>query len=222
MKIPLSSFVSVRQLSREWSAWVWCPAALFGIAALTISLTGCGSQRPIKYYQVTYPSKSFVAQDAINTTLMVRSFEASPLYIDNKIVYGFASPEMGTYEYQRWAEPPVQIIQNALVRGLRASGRYQAVYTLRADPDGRFLLAGQLYDFKEVDGAAIVARLTFEVRLRDRKTGKTVWNHSYTYDQPAAEKTVPAFVDAMDKNIQRSVQEVQAGLDEYFRSHPVE
>jgi hypothetical protein len=26
----------------------------------------------------------------------------------------------------------------------------------------------------------------------------------------------------MDKNLQRSVQEVSAGLDEYFRAHPVE
>jgi ABC-type uncharacterized transport system auxiliary subunit len=220
MKMPLSSFV--RQISRHSSDWVRCAAALSGIAALSIGLTGCGSQRPIKYYQVTYPSKSFVAQDAINTTLLVHSFEASPLYLDNKIVYGFESPEMGTYEYQRWAEPPVQIIQSALVRGLRASGRFQAVYTVRADPSGRFLLAGQLYDFKEVDGASIMARLSFEVRLRDRKTGKTVWQHTYAYDQPAAEKTVPAFVEAMDKNVQRSVQEVQAGLDEYFRSHPVE
>src|SRR5271169_2948111 len=88
-----------------------------------------------------------------HTTLLVRIFEASHLYLDDKMVYGFDSPEMGTYEYQRWSEPPVEILQNAIVRGLRSSGRFKAVYTLRADPDGRFILAGQLYDFKEVDGA---------------------------------------------------------------------
>ncbi len=194
-----------------------------GLALLAVLLTGCGSPRPIKYYQVTYPTKSFVAQDAINATLMVRAFESSHLYLDDKMVYAFDTPEMGTYEYQRWADPPVEILQYALVRGLRSSGRFKAVYTLRADPAGRFILAGQLYDFKEVDGpSSIVARLSYEVRMRDRKSGTTVWEHSYNYDEPASEKSVLAFVNAMDKNIQRSIQEVQAGLDEYFRANPLQ
>jgi ABC-type uncharacterized transport system auxiliary subunit len=221
MKIPQSSFAKTKNLARA-GAGVTRRVTLTGFALITLSVAGCGSARPIKYYQVTYPTKSFVAEDAINTALMVRSFEASHLYLDDKMVYGFDSPEMGTYEYQRWAEPPVEILQNALARGLRSSGRFKAVYTLRADPDGRFILVGHLYDFKEVDAATTVARLSYEVRLRDRKTGTTVWDHSYTYDEPASEKNVPAFVTAMDKNVQRSVQEVQAGLEEYFRAHPVQ
>jgi len=191
-------------------------------ALLVFGLASCGSQRPIRYYQVTYPTKSFTAPDAVNTALLVRAFQAPHLYLDDKIVYGFDSPEMGTYEFHRWSEPPVEILQNTLVRGLRATGRFKAVYTMRADPDARFILTGQLYDFREVDGSAILARLNYEVRLRDRKTATTVWEHSYSYDEPASEKSVSAFVLAMDKNLQRSVQEVQAGLDEYFKANPVQ
>ncbi len=186
-------------------------------------LAGCGANHPIKYYQVNYPTKDSVAPDAVNTSLMVRAFETSRLYLDDKIVYGFDSPEMGTYEYQRWAEPPVEILQSSLVRGLRASGRFKSVYSTRTDPGGRFILAGHLYDFKEVDSAnGIVARLNYAVRLRDRKAASTVWEYSYNYDEPAAEKSVTAFVVAMDKNLERSVQAVQTGLQEYFRAHPLE
>jgi ABC-type uncharacterized transport system auxiliary subunit len=183
-------------------------------------LGGCGSPRPIKYYEVNYPTKSFVAPDAIGATISVRIFETSPLYLDNKMVYGFDSPELGTYEYQRWVEPPAELLQMSLVRGLRASGRFKGVYTLRGDTNSPYILGGQLYDFKEVDGPTIVARLNYEVRLHDRKSGMNVWNYSYNRDEPAAEKTVNAFVQAMDKNLQRSVQEVQAGLEEYFKAHP--
>jgi uncharacterized protein (UPF0548 family) len=56
--------------------------------------------------------------------------------------------------------------------------------------------------------------------LRDRKTGDAVWNHIYSHDEPASEKNIAAFVEAMNKNVQRSVQEIQAGLEEYFRAHP--
>jgi ABC-type uncharacterized transport system auxiliary subunit len=193
------------------------------LAAIVALLAACGSGRPIKYYQISYPTAMpRPAADAINTTLLVRPLEASHLYLNDSIVYGFDSPEMGTYMNQRWVAPPVEMLQESLVRGLRASGRFHAVYTLRADPSGgQFILGGQLYDFKEVDGASIVARLSFEVRLRDRKNGVTVWNFMYNHDEPAGEKTVSAVAEAMNKNVQRSVAEVQTALEEYFREHPV-
>ncbi|HUN62402.1 MAG TPA: ABC-type transport auxiliary lipoprotein family protein [Candidatus Sulfotelmatobacter sp.] len=200
------------------------PAGLLaGSLVLTLLLAGCGAPRPIKYYGLSYPTKSTVAPDAVNASLMVRPFEASPLYLDNKIVYGFDSPEMGTYEFSRWANSPVEIMQIAFVRGLRSTGRFQAVYTVRSDPNGRFILGGHLYDFKEVDSSSnVLARLTFVVYLRDRKTGRTVWDYSYNHDEPASEKSITAFVEAMNKNLQRSVQEVDAGLQKYFSANPVQ
>jgi ABC-type uncharacterized transport system auxiliary subunit len=196
-------------------------SGLLSLAILLLTLSGCGSTRPIKYYQITYPTAATTPSDVIDAIVMVRTFEASHLYLDDKIVYGMDSPEMGTYQYQRWAEPPVEILQNSLVRGLRATGRFKGVYNLRSDINGQFVLAGHLYDFKEVDGSTIAARLSYETRLRDRKSGLTVWNHVYNHDEPVSEKNLSAFVQAMDKNVQRSVQEVQASLEEYFRAHPL-
>jgi ABC-type uncharacterized transport system auxiliary subunit len=190
---------------------------------LALLLAACGAPRPIKYYALSYPSKNTVASDSVNASLMVRPFEASALYMDDKIVYGFDSPEMGTYEFSRWANSPVEIMQIALVRGLRSIGRFQAVYTVRSDPNARFILGGHLYDFKEVDSpSGVVARLDYIVYLRDRKTGRTVWDHSYRHDEPATEKSITAFVLAMDKNVQRSVQDVDNGLAQYFRTNPLQ
>lgn len=195
--------------------------SVMGIIVLTAALGGCGSGRPVKYYGLNYPKTAPVASGAIDVTLVVRPFDANHLYLDDKIVYGFDSPEMGVYENHRWLEPPVESLQDALVRGLRASGKFRAVYSLRSDVNGQFVLGGHLYDFNEVDLNPMVARLSYEARLRDRKTGSTVWSHFYSHDEPASEKSINAFVLAMDKNVQSSVQEVQAGLEEYFRAHPL-
>jgi ABC-type uncharacterized transport system auxiliary subunit len=196
-------------------------SSMAGLVALALC-AGCGSSRPIKYYQITYPTKSFVAQDAIDATLVVTPFESSHLYLDNRIVYGFDSPEMGAYQYQRWADPPVEMLQNVLVRGLRSTGRFQGVYTVRSGSAAQFILGGRLYDFREIDRPAIVARLSFDIFMRDRKSGAVVWTHSYSYDEPVAEKTVVAVATAMDKNVQRSVQEIENGLTDYFRAHPTQ
>jgi ABC-type uncharacterized transport system auxiliary subunit len=222
MKNEVSLITTVRNVAPGAHCFYCWSRRVLVFAAMAAVLTACGSARPIKYYELTYASTAPTpSPDAINATLLVKPFEASHLYLNDMIVYGFDSLEMGTYQNERWAEPPVEMIQYALVRGLRATGRFRAVYTIRSDVNGEYVLAGHLYDFKEVDGSSIVARLRYEVRLRDRKMGATVWTHLYKYDEPASDKSVLAVATAMDKNVQRSVQEVQSGLEEYFHAHPL-
>jgi ABC-type uncharacterized transport system auxiliary subunit len=212
-------FFAIRISDKARSSERWSLVLFLIFVALVCGQAGCAG-RPIKYYQLTYPEAVPATPDAINTTILVRPLEASRLYLDDKIVYGFAGPEMGTYQSHRWDAPPVEILQDSIVRGLRASGRFRAVYTIRSDANAEYVLAGQLYDFKEVDLNPMVARLNYGVRLRSRKAGDIVWNHIYSHDEPASEKTVVAFVEAMNKNVQRSVQEIQTSLEEYFRAHP--
>jgi ABC-type uncharacterized transport system auxiliary subunit len=193
----------------------------FTIPALVLLLAGCGASRPVKYYQLTYPSPAPTAQSALNVSLLVRSFDGTHLYKEDRIVYGWNTNEIGVYDTHRWIAPPVEMLQNAIVRGLRSSGQFRSVTIARGEGGGDYAVGGYLYEFGEVDGAEITARLHFVVRLRDRKTGDILWTHNYNHDEPATEKSVPAVVVAMDKNVQRSVQEVNAGLAEYFQAHPL-
>ena len=198
-------------------------AAIFRLAAVVLFLGGCGAARPSQYYQLTIPGDAPAAREVDPTpvTLLVGALLASDLYREDRIVYSTAGEEMGTYEYQRWAEPPTEMIQEVLLRELRSSGHYRAVFAHRSDTNGDFLLRGRLYDFKEVSGNAMVARLTVDFEMRDLKSGATVWTHYYHHDEPVNGKTVSAVVGALDKNVQRSVKEVLEGLDQYFASHPV-
>ena len=203
------------------------PAVASGVilAAIlaTAALGGCGAERPSKYYQLTIPGDMTGAPpaDPAPVTLLLGTWLTSHLYRDDRIVYSSAGQEMGTYEYQRWAAPPAEMIEEVLLRQLRASGRYRAVYSQRSNANGDFLLRGRLYDLKEISGRSMQAKVTFEVELRDLKTGATVWTHFYTQDEPVSGKDVANVVAALDKNVQQGVKEVVAGLDQYFASHPL-
>ena len=219
MRIQEHFAFSVQQLARLTARMprLGISSAVFAV----VLLSGCAKPRAIKYYQITYPSNVSVSQEMIDTMLLVRSFDASHLYLDDRIVYGYDSPEMGTYEDERWAGPPVEMLRDSIVRGLRSSGMFKGgVYIARSDLGGRYLLSGHLYDFRELDAATVSARLAFEARLWDRKTRTLVWSHSYSFDEPAAEKSVSAVAVAMDRNVQRSVQAIAADLTEHFKAHP--
>ena len=197
-------------------------AALFSCALIAVFLGGCGAARPSKYYQLTVPADApnGSATDPVPLTLLVGNLQASHLYREDRIVYSTGGEQMGTYEYQRWAEPPTEMMEEVLLRELRASGRYRAVYAHRSNINGDFLLRGRLYDFKEVAGNPIVARVIVEFEMRDLKNGTTVWTHYYQRDEPVSGKDVPAVVAALDRNVQQGVKEVLASLDQYFASHP--
>lgn len=193
-------------------------------------LGSCGAARPSKYYQLTVPGAAGAqtadsapegkASDPIQLTLLVGNLMASHLYREDRIVFGGAGEQMGTYEYQRWAEPPTEMVQEVLLRALRSSGRFRAVYVQRSNINGDFLLRGRIYDFKEVSGNPMTARVTMELEMRDLKAGATVWTHYYQHDEPVSGKDVPAVVAALDRNVQLGVKEVLGSLQEYFAAHP--
>ena len=185
---------------------------------LAAGVAGCGKAKPIRYYQINYPSLSSAGPEQTNVNLLVRVFFSSHLYREDRIVYGGTTPQMGTYTYERWSAPPIDMLQDAMVRGLRTSGRFNSVTALRSDSNGDFILTGHLYDFKEISGTEIVARINFDAELRELKTGKIVWSHTYNHDEPSQGTGVSAVAAAMDKNVQLSVKEVEAGLGEFFRT----
>jgi ABC-type uncharacterized transport system auxiliary subunit len=186
-------------------------------------LSGCGAARPSKYYQLTVPNETVAAPgaDASPVTLLVGNLLTSHLYREDRIVYSSGSGQMGTYEYQRWTEPPTEMVEEVLLRELRASGRCRSVYAHRSNTGGDYLLHGRLYDFKEVTGSPIVARVSFELEMRDLKSGAMVWMHGYTHDEPVSGKDVTAVVAALDRNVQLGVKEMVGSLGQYFAAHPV-
>src|SRR2546425_3348769 len=198
-------------------------ALITAFALMVGLLSGCGATRPSKYYQLTVPADPPAVEkaDTIPVTLLLGALMTSHLYREDRIVYGNDGEQMGTYEYQRWAEPPAEMIQEVLLRELRASGRYRAVQYRRSNMQGDFAIRGHLYDFKEVTGEQMAARVTLELEMRDLKNGATVWTHYYTHDEPTSGKDVPAIVAALDKNVQRGGKEVVESLDQYFAAHPV-
>ncbi len=173
----------------------------------------------MQYYQLSVPTGLAQAEpNASGVALALGPLVASHLYREDRIVYGSGAEQMGTYEYQRWTEPPAEMIQEVLLRELRASGRYKEVTPQRSSGHTDYVLRGHLYDFKEVSGSPVIARVTAEWELYDVKSGATVWTHHYGHDEPVSGKDVPAMVAALNQNVQKAVGELKAGLDQYFAS----
>src|ERR1700676_1788909 len=168
------------------------------------SLAGCGATRPMQYYQLTVPPDVHHSEtNPSGISLALGPLVASHLYREDRIVFGSGPQQMGTNKFQRWTEPPAEMIEEVLLRELRASGRYREVFTQRSASHADYVLRGRLYDFKEVSGSPLQARVTVEFELRDMKSGSTVWSHYYNHDEPVGGKDVPRWGGRPDGKGQR-------------------
>jgi ABC-type uncharacterized transport system auxiliary subunit len=185
-------------------------------------IAGCGAARPSKFYQLTVPGNTNTDKQAevYPVGILIGPIYASHLYREDRIVYSSKGPGMGTYQYQRWVEPPTEMIQGVLFRALRSSGHFRSVYTQRSNMRGDYILRGHLYDFKEVTGSPMGARVSLDLDLRDAKTGNTVWIYNYNHEEPVKGKSVSAVVEALDQNVQRATDEITTSLFQYFSAHP--
>lgn len=186
---------------------------------LLAGAAGCGAAHPSKYYTLELPADSPSATNRFPVSLLVGHISAPHLFRDDKIVYRSGKEQLGTYAYQRWAEPPTDMLEEMLVRQLRGSGRFQSVERLASSARGDYILRGHLSRLEETDSHGIQASFALELELFHPKTSTTVWDHFYSHDEPVAGKTVPDVVAALNRNVQRGLAELTANLEEYFTTN---
>jgi ABC-type uncharacterized transport system auxiliary subunit len=181
----------------------------------------CGASRPNKYYMLDVNPPAPGSQPAsYPVTIVVGRVNTPDLYRDSRIVYGSGDVQLGTYEYQRWAEMPSEMLQQALVSSLRGTGQYRSVTRIGSASRGDYILRSQLYSLYGVDKPNLVARFSMEVDLFDTKSGDTVWSDRYSHDEPVEGKTVANVVEAMDRDVRAGMNQFTTNLGQYFAAHP--
>jgi ABC-type uncharacterized transport system auxiliary subunit len=194
---------------------------LVSLMMLAIVAAGCGAPRPVKYYVIDAPAPAANSTSAqIPVVLLVGRFTASHLYRDDRLIYGSGPVQLGTYEYERWAEPPADMVQNLLIADLRASGQYRSVSRVSSSARGDYIVRGHLLAMYGVDKPELVARFSLQLELFEPASRATVWTQTYTHDEPVQGKTVANIVEALDRNISAGLQQLSAGITQYFMSRP--
>jgi ABC-type uncharacterized transport system auxiliary subunit len=194
-------------------------------AALVLMLAGfaagCGGSRPVKYYVLDAgPAPAVSTSPQIPVTLLVSRVSAAHLYRDDRLVYGSNDVQLGTYEYERWAEPPAGMMEDLVIKTLRTSGNYRSVSRIASNLRGDYVVRGQLFALDEVQSPGLSARFSFQLELYDPKAGSTVWSAAYTHDEPVNGKRVSDVVEALDRNVKAGLAQLAGELNQYLASHP--
>jgi len=192
------------------------------VSLIALLFCGCSSQKPIRYYTIQNSTAPPISNSQQSVSLVVGGLTGPDIFRASAIAYRVGTNEIGTYQYSRWSEPPVEMVRSSLIRMLKSSGDYQSVAALGSTSEGQFVVRGRLYDFEEVDGGSITGLVSMEFELYDRKSGKIVWSHFYSQSEPVEGKEISSIVSALEANLNRGLKEVAVGLNQYFSENRAE
>jgi len=185
--------------------------AISCLLATLIGLAGCaGTLKYPNYYTLHVPPPPDPpAQEGVYASLAVREFQSSAYLHQGAVVYKTSPEQIGFYNYHRWAADPREVVTNAVIDNLRASGNFTQVklYDGRSDID--FVVTGRLEKLEEIDyERGVKVEVAISAQMTNLSTGAAVWTNTVDEVGTVGQRNVPAVVSEMNRTLERAIEKL--------------
>jgi ABC-type uncharacterized transport system auxiliary subunit len=191
------------------------------IFLLMVFASGCsfGSKTAyqVNQYTLEYPSPVLKEIAQIKELIGVERFSVTQAFDTSAIVYRDGPNLRNIDPYNRWRTKPGDMVTDFLVRDLRHSGLFRAVFSYNANEETRYRLEGQVNEFLEStdkDGlkAVLGLNITFLDLSKKETTEKVVFQRDYRYTEPLEIETYGGLAQAMSKAMEKFSRQMMMDL----------
>ena len=190
----------------------WLPALL--AAFLVVCLSGCGKPPMlVNQYILEYPAPVIGGKVKIPAAVKVDLFSVAQAFNTNAMVYQPQPFQSQSYNYSRWRANPGYLVTDYLIRDLRESGLFKAVFGPDSSGDHRFKLEGGVAEFQELDApdgwkASLALTVTLLDTTQEELPQRVVFQKNYRVLEPLPEKTPQGLAQGMS----RAMEQVSARI----------
>jgi ABC-type uncharacterized transport system auxiliary subunit len=201
-------------------------SGLVFILLMMILASGCnlGSKTTyqVRQYTLEYPPPVLREIAQINELMKVEKFSAAQAFDTSSIIYRDGPHLLNTDPYNRWRIKPGDMVTDYLVRDLRNSGLFLALFSYHDSEETRYLLEGQVNEFlesKEKDGlkAVLSLNVTFLDVSKKEITEKIVFQKDYHYTEPLETETYEGLAQAMSRAMEKFSKQMIMDLNQAIR-----
>ena len=183
--------------------------------------SGCsfGTKTTYSVNQYTFEYLSPILSEfvQINELIKVEKFSVAHAFDTSAIIYRDGPNLRNIDPYNRWRTKPGDMVTDFLIRDLRHSGLFQAVFSYNQNEETRYLLEGQVNEFlesREKDGlnAVLSLNITFLDLSKKEMTEKVVFQRDYRYTEPLETETYGGLAQAMSKAMEKFSKQMMMDL----------
>jgi len=195
---------------------------VFCLATLVL-LVGCGRVRYPQYYTLNLPAPPDPpASENTHATLAIRKFSAPAYLHQGAIAYKTSPEQIGFYAYHRWATDPRDVVTNAVIDRVRASGAFAFVKPYDGRPDASYVLSGRLEKLDELDyEGGVKVEIALSAQMTSIATGATVWSNAVAVVGDVNKRDVPTVVSEMNGTMERAIKELLSPMPVDVANSPV-
>ena len=177
----------------------------FMLIVLLLIIIGCaGSGKPkyeIESYLLNYSAPSWDKPYKLNTSVKFNRFSIASVYNSANMIFRKDSYSLDTFNYSRWAVNPADMIADSLLRDMRESGFFRAVFSRHDTDEGRFLISGGIEEFclrmEKGDKTAVISISVSVKDTREKETGKSImFQKKYVREEPLQESSPRGYCQA--------------------------
>lgn len=195
--------------------------AFFLLIMTFIVLQGCvGNGIPkaqVANYLLDYSAPIWEKQDRLDQTIRFNRFTIATAYNTQNMIFREADYGFDAFNYNRWAVNPADMIADNLLRDLRASGLFLAVFSRFETEEGRFILQGGVEEFflrlDKNDKRAIIGLEVTLIDSRERNPGKRIVLQKKYYRSESLKDPSPrGYCQAMSEALQHISGQITADV----------
>jgi len=172
---------------------------------LLLIIIGCaGNGKPqyeVENYILSYSSPSWNKPEKLNTSVKFNRFSIAAAYNSANMIFRKDSYSLDTFNYSRWAVNPADMIADSLLRDMRGSDLFRAVFSRHETDEGRFLISGSIEEFylrmEKGDKTAVISISVSLKDTREKETGKSImFQKKYIKEEPLPESSPRGYCQA--------------------------
>ena len=172
---------------------------------LSLIITGCaGNGKPqyeVESYLLSYPAPSWDKPGKLNTSVKFNRFSIAAAYNSADMIFRKDSYSLDTFNYSRWAVNPADMIADSLLRDMRESGFFRAVFSRHEIDEGQFLISGGIEEFYlRMEKGNKTAVISIAVSLKDsreKEISKSIlFQKKYVREEPLQESSPQGYCQA--------------------------
>lgn len=183
-------------------------ALFFFLASLTSCLNLQRPARQVERYTLEYPAPDFAGMPLAEASLKLERFTEAVTFNTSAMIYRPEPFQLDAYRYHRWRVHPADLIGDLLLRDLRKSGLFKAVFSHLDPQEGRFILEGGVEEFLEIeDQGQRQAVLAMNVTLLDSSARtlpeRILFQKRYRFEEPLEEKTPRGLAKGLSQTMRK-------------------
>ncbi len=185
--------------------------------------TGRSPGRTFENYTLEYAPPAFDGLPQLNELLRVERFSAAQAFNSTAMVYRSGPSVLNAYAYHRWKAIPPDIVADLILRDIKRSGLFKAVFSEYDEADARFVLQGRVEEFLEIEEkGSRKALISLDITLLDRSQRDpakgVVFQRGYRALEPLEASTPSAMARGMSRAMEQVSRQMTSDIYEAVKN----